>query len=250
MADERRAVARLRAAAVASLTATALALGVAVVPRAASASRAPLVRSTDGAARVAVATHPVGQTFPPLRAELRVAYNRRVALRHAARVRQLTRRSVARHLALARARVRARAEARARREERAHVRAMRRAAAGDRRRRERSAALGHAQALVAGSGYSVVGQLTVEVTAYWPDPSWSNGYTATGVRAQYGVVAVDPAVIPLGTHLFVPGYGQAVAADTGGAIIGDHIDLCFNSESAAVDWGVQYLTIDIERPAS
>ncbi|MCL6595557.1 MAG: 3D domain-containing protein [Firmicutes bacterium] len=97
-------------------------------------------------------------------------------------------------------------------------------------------------------GYTVVGHLTVEATAYWPDPSWSDGVTSTGVRAQYGVVAVDPSVIPLGTHLYIPGYGQAVAADTGAAIVGDRIDVCFDTAWQAQDWGVRYVTVAIERP--
>ena len=82
-------------------------------------------------------------------------------------------------------------------------------------------------------------------TGYWPDPAWSNGYTATGLKAQYGVVAVDPSVIPLGTHLYIPGYGFAIAADTGSAIIGDRIDLCFNSGWQAIDWGVRDVTVYI-----
>lgn len=51
------------------------------------------------------------------------------------------------------------------------------------------------------------------------------GITATGVRVSYGVIAVDPNVIPLGTKLYVPGYGYGVAADTGGAVVGHVIDL-------------------------
>jgi 3D (Asp-Asp-Asp) domain-containing protein len=85
--------------------------------------------------------------------------------------------------------------------------------------------------------------LWVTSTAYWPNPAWSNGYTATGIRARYGVVAVDPSVIPLGSHLYVPGYGPALAADTGGAIVGDRIDVCFDSADAAVQWGVRQVRI-------
>lgn|GEM_PF-6429910 len=121
-------------------------------------------------------------------------------------------------------------------------RAARRARAARAARKERAAA-----SLGSQNGYTVTSHLTVEVTAYWPDPSWSNGYTATGWRAQYGVVAVDPQVIPLGTHLYIPGYGQAIAEDTGGAIIGDHVDVCFDSQAQAESWGVRWLTIDVER---
>lgn len=87
--------------------------------------------------------------------------------------------------------------------------------------------------------------LSVLATAYWPDPAWSNGYTATGVKAKYGIVAVDPRVIPLGTHLYIPGYGFAVAEDTGGGIIGDHIDLCYDTAQQAIDWGAQHITVYI-----
>jgi uncharacterized protein YabE (DUF348 family)/3D (Asp-Asp-Asp) domain-containing protein len=55
------------------------------------------------------------------------------------------------------------------------------------------------------------------------DPHY--GITATGVPVTKGIVAVDPNVIPLGTRLYIPGYGFAVAADTGGGIIGNMIDL-------------------------
>jgi len=57
--------------------------------------------------------------------------------------------------------------------------------------------------------------LTVVATGYS-----LQGHTASGGPVGYGVVAVDPGVIPLGTHLSIPGYGDGVAADTGGAIVG------------------------------
>lgn len=100
-----------------------------------------------------------------------------------------------------------------------------------------------------GQAFQVVKKLVMVATGYWPDPSWSTGITATGVKAQYGIVAVDPSVIPLGTHLYVPGYGQAIADDTGGAIIGDRIDLCFNNGYQAIDWGVRTVTVYIEAPS-
>lgn len=88
-------------------------------------------------------------------------------------------------------------------------------------------------------------RLAMLSTGYWPDPAWSSGYTALGMKAQYGVVAVDPAVIALGTRLFIPGYGFAIAADTGSAIVGDRIDLCFNTAQQAVDWGARPITVYI-----
>lgn len=63
------------------------------------------------------------------------------------------------------------------------------------------------------------------------------GRTATGRRAGYGVVAVDPRFIPLGTRLYIDGYGYAVAGDTGGAIKGNRIDLCYDSHRAAMRVG-------------
>jgi 3D (Asp-Asp-Asp) domain-containing protein len=58
-----------------------------------------------------------------------------------------------------------------------------------------------------------------------------------GLIATKGIIAVDPRVIPLGTRVFVDGYGPAIAADTGGAIHGSHIDVCFDSRSEALRWG-------------
>ena len=50
-------------------------------------------------------------------------------------------------------------------------------------------------------------------------------------------VAVDPNVIPLGSRLYIPGYGEAIAADTGGAIVGNTIDLCMESYDEAIQFG-------------
>ena len=59
------------------------------------------------------------------------------------------------------------------------------------------------------------------------------------------MIAVDPAVIPLGTRVFVPGYGSAVAADVGSAIRGAIIDLWMPSTGAALAWGRRTVTITV-----
>ena len=80
--------------------------------------------------------------------------------------------------------------------------------------------------------------LTLRITGYALP-----GRTATGIPVGWGVAAVDPHVIPLGTHIWVPGYGEAVAADIGGAIVGSRVDLWFPTASQADDWGLRTLTV-------
>ncbi len=86
---------------------------------------------------------------------------------------------------------------------------------------------------------------TMVATAYTADSAKANptGYTANGMLARYGVVAVDPGVIPLGAHVFIPGYGLAIAADTGGAIIGHRIDLCMDRYDDAIRFGRQPVVV-------
>ncbi len=71
------------------------------------------------------------------------------------------------------------------------------------------------------------------------------GRTASGLPTGVGVIAVDPSVIPLGTKVFVPGYGAAVAADTGTAVRGNIIDLWMPSTPQAQAWGRRTVTITI-----
>jgi 3D (Asp-Asp-Asp) domain-containing protein len=73
------------------------------------------------------------------------------------------------------------------------------------------------------------------------------GRTASGLPVGIGVIAVDPAVIPLGTRVFVPGYGPAVAADVGSAIRGAVIDLWMPSTARANAWGRRTVTITVYR---
>jgi 3D (Asp-Asp-Asp) domain-containing protein len=71
------------------------------------------------------------------------------------------------------------------------------------------------------------------------------GRTATGLPVGPGIVAVDPAVIPLGTRLSIPGYGEGVAADTGGSVRGLTIDLWFPTLAEALAWGRRTITITL-----
>ncbi|MGI1690872.1 ubiquitin-like domain-containing protein [Thermoanaerobacter uzonensis] len=75
------------------------------------------------------------------------------------------------------------------------------------------------------------------------DPNY--GITATGTKATRGVIAVDPRVIPLGTRLYVEGYGFGIAADTGGAIKGDKIDVFFPTLEETIKWGRRYVKVYI-----
>jgi 3D (Asp-Asp-Asp) domain-containing protein len=71
------------------------------------------------------------------------------------------------------------------------------------------------------------------------------GTTSTGLGVGWGVAAVDPSVIPLGTHMTIPGYGEAVAADTGGAVVGSTVDLWFPTSAQANAWGRRTVTITL-----
>ncbi|HET7857111.1 MAG TPA: 3D domain-containing protein, partial [Gaiellaceae bacterium] len=71
------------------------------------------------------------------------------------------------------------------------------------------------------------------------------GRTATGVSVGWGVVAVDPSLIPLGTRMSIPGYGEGIAADTGGSVVGARIDLWFPTEAEALAWGTRSVTITL-----
>jgi len=82
-------------------------------------------------------------------------------------------------------------------------------------------------------------------TAYTAGCYGCSGITAIGLPAGHGIVAVDPRVIPLGTRLYVNGYGPAIAGDTGGAIKGNRIDLGFDTYAAAASFGKQPVRVYI-----
>lgn len=85
----------------------------------------------------------------------------------------------------------------------------------------------------------------VDATAYSAEDPGNSCYTATGTLVRYGVIAVDPSVIPLGTHVYIPGYGEAVAEDIGWAIQGNRIDVAFDTHAEALSFGRQDLEIYI-----
>lgn len=92
-------------------------------------------------------------------------------------------------------------------------------------------------------------KIKVKATAYTANCIGCSGITETGVNLNAHpnkkVVAVDPTLIPLGSTLYIPGYGEAIAADTGGAIKGAHIDVYLQNKQDAKKWGSKTLTITI-----
>jgi len=99
--------------------------------------------------------------------------------------------------------------------------------------------------------------LMVKVTAYCPCKiccgRWADGKTAYNRDAFKAGVAVDPKVIPLGSHLDIPGYDRGpngngswiLADDVGNSIKGKHIDIRFKTHQEALDWGSKYLKIRV-----
>ena len=83
-----------------------------------------------------------------------------------------------------------------------------------------------------------------EATAY----TWTGHKTATGTWPTVGTVAVDPKTIPLGSRLYIEGYGEAVAADTGGDIVGNRIDLYMDTEAECWQWGRRQVEVRVIEP--
>lgn len=104
-------------------------------------------------------------------------------------------------------------------------------------------------------GYSYSKKLTVTATAYDTSPEENGGYskTAMGLTPGFGIVAVDPKVIPLGTKLYIESpdggkswtYGYCIAGDTGGAIKGNRVDLCYNTRRECIKFGRRSATVYI-----
>jgi 3D (Asp-Asp-Asp) domain-containing protein/LysM repeat protein len=91
--------------------------------------------------------------------------------------------------------------------------------------------------------------ITVSATAYTAKCEGCSGITATGVNLlenpNMKVIAVDPSVIPLGSRVYVEGYGEAIAADTGGAIKGNKIDIHVPTKEDAYNWGRKEVAVTI-----
>lgn len=101
-----------------------------------------------------------------------------------------------------------------------------------------------------GAEYGYTSMISCVSTAYTSDRGDSGTVTSTGMTVTrdpngYSTVAVDPRVIPLGTRLYIEGYGLAIAADTGGAIVGNKVDVYFNRYEEAVSWGRRQVNVYI-----
>ncbi|MFJ8513464.1 LysM peptidoglycan-binding and 3D domain-containing protein [Lysinibacillus xylanilyticus] len=92
-------------------------------------------------------------------------------------------------------------------------------------------------------------EITVEASAYTASCEGCSGITATGINLKTNpnakVISVDPTIIPLGSKVYVEGYGEAIAGDTGGAIKGNRIDVFFPSQQDAINFGVKQLKVTI-----
>ncbi len=104
------------------------------------------------------------------------------------------------------------------------------------KKKTKPAAQTYAAAPASGEGR----QITVTAYAYC-----IHGRTASGTATNYGTIAVDPGVIPMGSKIYVPGYGWGVASDTGGSIQGSKIDIWYPSTSDCLQWGVRNVTITV-----
>ncbi|NEU30570.1 LysM peptidoglycan-binding domain-containing protein [bacterium LRH843] len=92
-------------------------------------------------------------------------------------------------------------------------------------------------------------EMTMKATAYTASCEGCSGITATGINLKENpnakVISVDPSVIPLGSKVYVEGYGEAIAGDTGGAIKGNKIDVFIPSKQDAINFGVKQLKVTI-----
>ena len=114
---------------------------------------------------------------------------------------------------------------------------------------QKTASAAPVQKATAAPASATAQEMTVTATAYTAYCTGCSGTTATGIDLRANpnqkVIAVDPSVIPLGSRVWVEGYGEAIAGDTGGAIKGNIIDLFMKDKQDALNWGRQTVTIKI-----
>lgn len=95
----------------------------------------------------------------------------------------------------------------------------------------------------------VIKELTMVATAYTASCEGCSGITSTGINLlenpDMKVISVDPSVIPLGSKVYVEGYGEAIAGDTGGAIVGNKIDIFIPNKQDAINWGVKEVNVKV-----
>jgi 3D (Asp-Asp-Asp) domain-containing protein len=95
----------------------------------------------------------------------------------------------------------------------------------------------------------VVNKVLVKTTAYSNDfysinvARWRDGRTATNKLARRGIIAADWDVFPPGTRIYIPGYGEGVVEDKGGAVRGKHLDLFLDTRNEALQWGVKRIEV-------
>ncbi|PGL70135.1 3D domain-containing protein [Bacillus sp. AFS055030] len=91
--------------------------------------------------------------------------------------------------------------------------------------------------------------IKMKATAYTGSCKGCSGITATGINLKKNpkakVISVDPKVIPLGSKVYVEGYGYAIAGDTGGSLKGNKIDVFIPSQKNALKWGVKTVTVKV-----
>ncbi|KAB2336549.1 LysM peptidoglycan-binding domain-containing protein [Cytobacillus depressus] len=92
-------------------------------------------------------------------------------------------------------------------------------------------------------------EITVTATAYTASCTNCSGITATGINLKKNpnakVISVDPKVIPLGSKVYIPGYGEAIAADKGSSVKGNKIDVFIPSKQQAIQWGKKTVKIKV-----